>query len=348
MERYNITYLLGAGASCNCLPTYSDFHSRLEQFFSIISENRMDISIIKNYHKLLLNIPLHITPDAYVKTLHLTGDPNETSLKRLICAYLVFEQLIKNQNSLIDWPRRLESFFLDSVVNKLDRNARYLRIEQFTKFIDPRYLPFFANLLNKNESRINIAPIKILSWNYDSQIETTLEKFSIKLENNKYSDFEFIKLNGTSNFKLTDEMDFFNFNSDAFSHGVMGKFADFLSQQNNPCSSMKLKFAWETDDEEVQEARSKAVSILKETDIVVVIGYSFPDFNRSIDREIFSKFEGKKIYIQDPKGEIIRERFNGVKPDFKNIHIRFDPDNFLVPSEFWESKKGNWLELIGN
>jgi len=57
-----------------------------------------------------------------------------------------------------------------------------------------------------------------------------------------------------------------------------------------------LHFAWEQDYFNNQSA--KLFSNIADTKVLVVIGYSFPFFNREIDREIFRRMEKlERIYI---------------------------------------------------
>src|SRR5690606_24129014 len=103
----------------------------------------------------------------------------------------------------------------------------------------------------------------------------------------------------------------------------------------------RLRFAWENDrynKASVSVSRRYAEQAMKKSDVVVVIGYSFPDFNRSIDKQIFSGFEGKKLYIQDPAAENVAQKIRGVNQNIKisEIVTITNPDNFFIPYEFWD------------
>ncbi len=83
-----------------------------------------------------------------------------------------------------------------------------------------------------------------------------------------------------------------------------------------------LTFAWETnstDKQRLQSLNGLLKKNLEDTTILVVIGYSFPFYNRRIDNEIFEvqKKRLKKIYFQDPNldGEFLRKRYNLRLPD---------------------------------
>lgn len=77
--------------------------------------------------------------------------------------------------------------------------------------------------------------------------------------------------------------------------------------------SMSFNFAWENDPNyrDKYAGHSKnleaAEIIASETEILVIIGYSFPVFNREIDNRLFMKMNKlEKVYIQDKNPEKIR------------------------------------------
>jgi len=60
------------------------------------------------------------------------------------------------------------------------------------------------------------------------------------------------------------------------------------------------------------------------TMILVVIGYSFPFFNRDVDRLIIGEMKNLlKVYIQDPYAADVKETFQA-------INDRIDP-NMIIP-----------------
>ena len=72
---------------------------------------------------------------------------------------------------------------------------------------------------------------------------------------------------------------------------------------------MALNFSWETPEDfehlysNYSKVKDYAIQIMRETDILVIIGYSFPLFNRNVDNELIKaaieNHQAKKIYIQD-------------------------------------------------
>lgn len=101
-----------------------------------------------------------------------------------------------------------------------------------------------------------------------------------------------------------------------------------------------LNFAWELDQNDISlKSIKRAKDIIERTDYLVVIGYSFPNFNRLIDREILKNSKSlRKIYYQAPSNvvESLSQRIKGVLPtglqplDATPIT---DLDQFFIPYE---------------
>ena len=73
-------------------------------------------------------------------------------------------------------------------------------------------------------------------------------------------------------------------------------------------------------------------------EIVVVIGYSFPFFNRQVDRLLFNNMDYlRKIYIQDPNSGRIKQSLLSVLPNYMidNVAIESvtDTSQFFLPPE---------------
>jgi hypothetical protein len=88
----------------------------------------------------------------------------------------------------------------------------------------------------------------------------------------------------------------------------------------------------------MKNARTLAKEIIRKASILTVIGYSFPDFNRFLDKEIFSEENLNKIYIQDPDAENIVQKLAGVNRNLEGkAEIQTTTNNFKIPIEFWEN-----------
>jgi hypothetical protein len=65
-----------------------------------------------------------------------------------------------------------------------------------------------------------------------------------------------------------------------------------------------IQFAWD-ENENTKKSRLKAIEIMNATQILVVVGYSFPTFNRKMDKELLKDYpKFKKIILQNTKDNI--------------------------------------------
>lgn len=231
--------------------------------------------------------------------------------------------------------------------------------------LDARYDSFFASILTHDSARNIVMPdeVNIISWNYDAQIEKAFMNYSkvgyddaLKQlnflgasESEEYNPLKsgVIKLNGTAGFYKRDRThgDLFDFSK----HSVDNKSLEILSNTLSPGSSeyeTSLRFAW-IENEISKKAIKAASSILSQSDLVVVIGYSFPYFNRKVDRAIFqnvdvineSGYRNKsgrtKVHIQSPDDSIndVVNAFRSIKPH-ADVGIYTGKNQFLIPNEF--------------
>ena len=75
---------------------------------------------------------------------------------------------------------------------------------------------------------------------------------------------------------------------------------------------------------------------MSNTDVLVVIGYTFPFFNREIDRKILNHLRPQvKVYIQDKYPNRIKQNFRAVKNTIPEGHIELkeETDQFFLPPE---------------
>ena len=95
-----------------------------------------------------------------------------------------------------------------------------------------------------------------------------------------------------------------------------------------------LSFAWEPSYKEEYDIVKLASQATKKTSILVVIGYSFPFFNREIDREILANMSNlKKIYYQDMYASDLMVRLQSVlNRSIEIVHIT-EFKQFYLPYE---------------
>ena len=255
----------------------------------------------------------HSTVDTFAKKLWLTHRTEDYSrLKRTLCAYFMLEQMFNR--------------------------------------VDKRYDAFLASILGND---VDDFPdqLSILSWNYDSQfelayaqylnqnsltdIENRLHFYNKTMGNSLYNDgkgFSITKLNGSAymyDIGLKTPIDPF------FPRQGMREIA-YVATVSREASNTRsaLSFAWEESEEWFTARVKKSVDMAS---VLVVIGYSFPFFNRRIDRMIFESMPMlKRIYVQDTKPDGVVESVNNfyksdaLKPQI--IPIR-NTQQFYLPPE---------------
>lgn len=349
-----ITYILGAGASADALPIVSQFTERLEaQIQSVFISRGIDKKVsasnwttfISHYQSIIFQVKSHKSVDTYAKKLYF-------------------------QNNIQDL-RKLSGIL-----------SIFLMIEEYINEPDKRYDAFFASILEKTSSGSDIKikvpdNINILSWNYDSQLEFSLSQFMecSPLEVDKHLNFipncqsnninsnqsTVIKLNGSANLIsgksvkriIADESKTHSkpskLDKDKIAMLAVNLYVD-IWQKN--IQSM-VYYSWDKY-HLIEEGRDKALTIIENTDILVVIGYSFPTFNRAMDKKLLNRVF-KKIYVQtiDEKSfrdieirirSLRNEEINNYKQSSLQIQLELpvrvpiipiiSTDEFFIPFEF--------------
>lgn len=356
-ENINITYLLGAGASYNSLPIWR------EQGESMIEVGNKLLGILKHSNDLLMNNKtkkLHDNKvlvdlsnrlikygksaiefgsiDIYAKRLHLIGDTEQLNdLKYCLSVY--FDLWENYFYSLIDL-----------------RNGKKL------EKIDKRYLNLLSIILEKNGQKPKLnQQISFITWNYDLQLEMAYKSFlpskdvTLKylnsclkfINNNEKDNLDIVHLNGFRGI-FKDKNDVYetveNSNSNNLEQYLLGLLDNYNQFRNSkPNYNDCIKYAWESD----SKSLNKAKEIMGETDILVIVGYSFPSFNRKIDTELIREFESNsytKIIYQDPLSN--QDIINSIFENPQDVQIEKNNTNqFYIPHEFLFPSKGKEINL---
>jgi hypothetical protein len=253
----------------------------------------------------------HATIDTYAKKLFLTKRMDDfRRLKNVLCAFFVWAQL----------------------------NAK----------ADQRYDTFLANILQQEDLNFPES-ISVISWNYDSQFEIAYKAYSSKklplLEKNNEKDLipipnigQIFKVNGSATFGDFNAVNSIINDSTVPQIIQIIEYYDNISCDTHPCGfqfKSHLSFAWESSQQQanLMKAIEKATM---DTESVVVIGYSFPYFNREIDRQIFSMMHNlKTIYIQDPNPEAVEPSLRAVLPLGQDVSVVYQKNcnQFYLPRE---------------
>ena len=324
-----ITYLLGAGASANALPLIKkgklgnpglpeNLKSFLEMNRDAIQKHNSNFSI--DFDQLLEIATQSVTfgtPDLYAKYLMETGaDQKYNLLKRLLSNFFSYCQSVHPSHNITDTA----------------------------PMFDFRALTFLTTISENQELPDSI---KIISWNYDWQIEMAagLLKHNNSGGSAKIRNFStWPNISDGENFRNKDPF-LFHLNGiagyDYSASNLAEKSGDYFDFSKIEIPSL-LSFAWEEDDSQfgkrtfLERRLELAKKMVIGTQILVVIGYSFPFFNRKVDDAIFASMKESlyKIYFQDPNsnGKQLISQFD-LRVHFPIIHIE-NVDNYYVPFEF--------------
>ncbi len=339
-----IVYLLGAGASygkrCNDkdretsiiegLPVINEIDEQIEFVCNLIKETAFDENLkrqfaerhtainIEDAKETLLswfawlreNCNQHATIDTFAKKLWLKGDDRH---------FVRLEFL-------------LTSFFL---------------ILQLKIPFDRRYDTFLANVLDTN---LQIPDdIGILTWNYDSQFDLAYSQYyenhsigkisaktlPIPFDNDKKS---IIKINGTANFYGANRVELSQYIRDKQPiQKILYKIIDVACSSSGISEGRtSLNFAWRM--EFFNDIKEQIKPFVNDAEVIIIIGYTYPFFNREIDRWIVQEMPNlKKIYIQDPNAENIQTNLLSVIQEkeklIENSKLITTTDSFFIPPE---------------
>lgn len=330
-----VLFILGAGASQKAVPTVAKFPEALLNLEHTVFKNRIiagerrDITykdllpapFFEDCKWLAENSQTHSTIDTFAKKLYLTKDFH--SLKRLKATLSIF-----------------------------------LLIQQISTETDIRYDVFFTTLAKLKPEGIKLPEdLHIATWNYDNQIMRSLLRLqsAANVEDifqlvqimpwHKYEGFKvpaptFHSVNGMAGFidsKGGKTNDFYHLITANFTEDIAGQFRTICDDvhEKGYAPEFLINFAWEQSDL-VRSTRESLLALLPQITTMVVIGYSFPTFNRNYDKSIFqSSASLKKVYIQNTP-----EAIQGVENRLKSLShkklqiIRItDTDQFYIPIE---------------
>lgn len=331
-----VTYLLGAGASANALPIVKHIPDRILNQIEILEKPEFQLSEqYCEFMQIKLDCSLKQGQANLIQTLKWLYEEREkhssidTLAKKLT--------ITRKTNELEKLKSAVSIFFIT---------------EQLLKQVDPRYDDFWASLISsRNELPENV---NILSWNYDYQLEMAympyfggtgirdvmeaLNVYSKFGNHRERKGFKVFKLNGTTGFRFKGQ-EYFLIPKSPESNGVDIQFVknqvEFYEGAKMNSVNHMLSYAWEneyTDNGIIERAQEGTA----DTDILVLIGYSVPFFNREIDRKLIGNMKNlSKVYVQSPEAENIRQRFRSVVEDKRPISFELltDKDKFFLPPE---------------
>jgi hypothetical protein len=318
-----LLYLLGAGASCQALPLVMDFPKRLTNFTTYLHNMQMGT----------INKALN------------TGNISSEDIKALLDSTKWLTENASKHASIDTFAKKL--YFKQDIANLKRLKAvlsTFLVVEQARNNVDKRYDSFLASVLETEPfERIKIPDsIRILTWNYDTQLEKALydfcedENLVLKLVT---FNRKICRINGYCGtnpeghvgpeFKAIWSRD----KKQAYLMGI-SLFKSYM--QGNSTPDLNIRFSWESITKTILNNRIRELD-LSDISIIVIVGYSFPYFNRDIDGYIFSNLtNAKTIYLQYPDGAhaAIEERIDRIKRSEAKIVKVKGVDLFYIPDEF--------------
>lgn len=338
------TYLLGAGASANAIPTYfskeNNFTAKFIEFiFEYIGSNLDNKLVNDDTFSLIVQIreecPKHYTIDTYARKLYLSNTKiNKIKLK-------ILKLLLSNFLEYCQTPKTNQNQF---------------------DVVDYRYDVLLSTILEKSKlNPILQENIRFISWNYDNQLEKALLNFNdinwnidkivekyqyyprnLKIQNENL-DQKIVKLNGLAGKYIKDKSTkntIFNLDNEDGEVYLKNRLKIGFTTLNT--TEYLINFAWECKTNEISKMAIKySKEILKNTEKLIIIGYSFPGYNHDIDGDLFKslKYTAKILYQsgdENSRNEIrkIKSLLQGnQKRDTKIEHTNYC-DNFILPFQF--------------
>lgn len=379
----NITYLLGAGASANALPVINEIDSRLESFKNLLynfiqqkQKNPATNDLNPAAHQLfervewvINNTKNHLTVDTFARKLFAKNSSHNDlrSLKRVLSTFFLYEQIKFEHNAHLrtdefgvnqfkQTPDKRYDGLISSIIsdtindNALLGNIKVLSWNYDTQF-EQSYKEFWDfPSIQETHSALQVVPGKwIVEKGGNQEIDFT--KFSL------------IHLNGIAGFKsivekpsktLIDKYQNKIPTTDEILTDLIMFFDEISNIENhtpsNEEATLFFNYAWENkvNNHDFQSplantAVYNAEKIAELTEILVVVGYTFPLFNRTIDNALISKMNRlTKVYIQDKYPASIQSTMQNAferlqEPFYKGNHVEFSlSDNlnqFVLPFE---------------
>jgi hypothetical protein len=285
----------------------------------------------------------------------LSNDTKRLSeIKQLIGAYILWEQIVKpDYSNVVDFIEKssmLSTHYKEST-NRFNYSWDGGIIEEEKirdkdvklKNYDYRYESLISVIAEKSYKLSD--RFSFISWNYDNQVEIAINRiFNLdgflnrdESENEGWRNEKthsilgniFIKLNGSASNSNFDFEPISRFNTKKKSD-QLERIYSFLS--GNESFNHRIMFAWE---ESPEFDRNRAISLLQEAKYIVIIGYSFPEYNRHIDKKLIeaaSKGFSSNIIVQDTIENVdkIESRIHSINPNLK-IKKHTDLNQFYIP-----------------
>lgn len=340
----HLTYLIGAGASKNALPLDNDLMSVLRDLTSKGKEFSKDA----------------IT-QTYLQTF-------ETRFKKVV--------ELASQEKSIDTLAKIHQYDSEMFYNIKNLLWSYFSIAAGRNNLDYRYKNLLMKVQDDMATRFKLKDnVSFITWNYDLQIEeaiATIDKIDIWKVAEKYYTypgyellnpdlinrnsnpklFKLVHLNGCAGFyrRLPDNNYTHWCGCDISDPNQYNKFINLVEQNlytntiNSTSNRNSISFAFENNYIKEQSLKFSK-QIAADTTHLVIIGYSLPDFNKSIDCEILNEMKSLKyVCIQNPHAEKLKTKLLsmstniGYKYEIEGLKFQLESDDmneFHLPADIF-------------
>lgn len=341
-----VAYLFGAGASANALPIVSQIGARIEEQLAWLADQHSELpqkplgeslgdysherafndyqAALKELHKAML-ANLKLTIDTYARAVQRSDSFKARQLKAVMTLFFAIEQ---HKGRTVDW----------------------------------RYEDFFNALIGTRERRLP-NNVVILTWNYDQQIAmalgqltkddsvfSTMRTHKIRtlrsLAERSQSEYQVLHLNGIAGYHWErEEIPSYDGPHQKRSlseiwHHWLRSFALTYYLRGYHDMYPLLDYAWDLDDD-LDAYLDNAMTPLAEVERLVVVGYSFPAYNRKVDMGLLRRMPKlRKLTVQVRKkhrGEELRER---LEEEVSHLHGKIRVfegcDHFVLPEEIYQ------------
>lgn len=354
-EKKELTYILGAGASYESIPLVKNFPRRFMFFVDSMQKltthqdvAQIDKDNVKKLHnysfEFYKEIASHQSFDTFFKKLYHTEEIFRINLfKKVLNIYFLWENVtIEKGNS-------------SGNVHNPEQEGDFIKQSR----VDKRYDALIAGLLKPQKGNPqSYCKVNFITWNYDLNLLMSLKNYfspnstigefinSINQKDGIWKlgdDFTVINMNGffyRNELNSLRNLENVKINEMIFSIISEDYFNDtFIDDDSN-----LIKFAWESDNTQADIAREK----INKSENIVVIGYTFPLYNRFVDLKIIptkSLYPSEiGIHIQDIDAKKRVESFiDNFKMRLKanEIYSIEDCNYFYIPSNIFGASDGN-------
>ncbi|MBX2973236.1 MAG: hypothetical protein KF797_09045 [Flavobacteriales bacterium] len=234
----------------------------------------------------------------------------------------------------------------------------FFTLEQFHKGFDPRYESFIGAVLNHGKQSLP-DDLVTLTWNYDQHMALALARSKPQRNLNtvmsdhqistlyavgkgQVPNFRMLHLNGIAgvysrmaDHALLDDLEASTMNANLWMEWLHMFGILFMDRSSDGLVSL-FNYSWDSTDDTKMKWES-VESRLADVEQLIAVGYSFPDFNRSVDLRLIRAMKKlKRIVIQTTPGSMdgLMAKLHLVLPELQDRIVPYPiVHEFFIPNE---------------